>query len=113
MNGVSINGNILSNLPVPLFINLEDSLTIRPYQSAFFDQFGNLVQFLDALQLLPRAMFMIKELDSRYVYMSEPLRRAIHRGSESEVVGLTDFDLFPKIIAESFRQNDLFVLREG
>jgi AraC-like DNA-binding protein len=84
-----------------------------PYQSAFFGQFDDLVQFLDALQLLPRAMFMIKDLDSRYVYMSEPLRRAIHRGSESEVVGLTDFDLFPKIIAESFRQNDLLVLREG
>jgi AraC-like DNA-binding protein len=88
-------------------------LTIRQYQSAFFDQFDDLVQFLDALQLFPGAMFMIKDLDSRYVYMSEPLRRAIHRGSESEVVGLTDFDLFPKIIAESFRQNDLLVLREG
>ena len=54
-----------------------------PYQSAFFAQFDDLIQFLDALQLLPRAMFMIKDLDSRYVFMSEPMRRAIHRGSDS------------------------------
>ena len=113
MKSLSKNGNILSSLVPGRYAYWEDFLRKNAFQTAFFDQFDNLIQFLDALQLLPRAMFMIKDLDSRYVYMSEPLRRAIHRGPENEVVGLTDFDLFPKIIAESFRQNDLLVLREG
>ena len=53
---------------------------------------------------------MIKNLDYRYIYMSRALREAINLPPGQEVVGRTDFDLSPKIIAESFRQNDLLVL---
>ena len=71
------------------------------------------MQFLQALEHLPGALFMMKNLDSRYIYMSRALREAINLPPGQEVVGKTDFDLFPKIIAESFRQNDLLVFKNG
>jgi AraC-like DNA-binding protein len=82
-------------------------------QNAFFNEVADTTQLLQALEHLPGALFMIKDLDSRYIYMSRALREAINLAQGQEVVGKTDFDLFPKIIAESFRQNDLLVLRHG
>lgn len=79
----------------------------------FFQKIGEFSQILDVLQRLPGAMFMVKDLDSRYVYMSIKLREAIHQKSPQDVIGKTDFDLFPKMIAESFRQNDLLVFNHG
>lgn len=82
-------------------------------QDEFFQQVGDLRQMLDALDRIPGATFMIKNLDSRYIYMSRVLREAIHLRPGFEVVGRTDFDLFPKIIAQSFRENDLTVFKHG
>lgn len=82
-------------------------------QNAFFPQLGDFRQILDALECIPGAMFMVKNLDSRYIYMSRALKEAINLQYGQEVVGKTDFDLFPKIIAESFRQNDLLVFKHG
>lgn len=82
-------------------------------QNDFFPELGNFRQILDAIECIPGAMFMVKNLDSRYIYMSRALREAINLQHGQEVVGKTDFDLFPKIIAESFRQNDLLVFKHG
>ena len=79
----------------------------------FLPQVGDFRKILDALELIPGAMFAIKDLDSRYVYMSVALRNAIHINSSERVIGKTDFDLFPKIIAETFRQNDRLVFLSG
>jgi AraC-like DNA-binding protein len=82
-------------------------------QSDFFLHLGDFRQILDAIERIPGAMFMIKDLDSRYIYMSRGLREAIHLEPDFEVVGKTDFDLFPKMIAQAYRQNDLTVFRHG
>lgn len=79
----------------------------------FLSQVGDFRQILDALQRLPGSLFAIKNLDSRYIYMSSALRRVIQVHAANDVVGHTDFDLFPKIIAESFRQNDQLVFQHG
>lgn len=82
-------------------------------QDEFFQEIADTTELLFALEQLPGALFMIKNLDSRYLYMSRALRDAINLPPGQEVVGRTDFDLFPKIIAESFRQNDLRVFKHG
>lgn len=82
-------------------------------QTTFFHEVADTTQLLQALEHLPGALFMIKNLDSRYIYMSRALKEAINLQHGQEVVGKTDFDLFPKIIAESFRQNDLLVFKHG
>lgn len=79
----------------------------------FFEKVGDIRALLDALERIPGSLFMIKDLDSRYVYMSRGLREAIHLAPGVEVVGKTDFELFPRIIAQNFRENDLRVFREG
>ncbi len=83
------------------------------FQSEFLHEISNLGDMLDALGRIPGAMFMIKNCESRYIYMSRALSEAIHVVRSEEVVGKTDFDLFPRIIAEHFRQNDLLVIRDG
>jgi len=82
-------------------------------QSNFFEQIGDFSQILDVFERLPGALFMVKDLESRYIYMSALLRQAVHQKSPEDVIGKTDFDLFPKMIAESFRQNDLLVFLHG
>jgi AraC-like DNA-binding protein len=82
---------------------------LNPIQRHFFTTLADSRQMLDALDQLPGAMFMIKNLDSRYVFMSRALKEAIHLAPDFDVVGKSDFDLFPRIIAESYRQNDLLV----
>lgn len=82
-------------------------------QQQFFQSISSPMPIFGALETIPGAMFMIKNLDSRYIYMSQALRMAIHVPPGEDVVGKTDFDLFPKIIAEQFRQNDLLVFQNG
>lgn len=82
-------------------------------RSDFFEQLGSVREMLDVLERMPGSLFMIKDLDSRYVYMSRGLREAVHLAPEQQVVGKTDFDLFPKIVAQNFRENDQRVFREG
>lgn len=86
---------------------------MEPDRSDFFQRLGNARDLLDVLERMPGSLFMIKDLDSRYVYMSRALREAIHLDPGQEVVGKTDFDLFPRIVAQNFRENDLRVFREG
>lgn len=92
-------------------------MTIKPEQQAcqkrFFDNLNSGVEILDALQHLPDALFMIKDCDSRYIYMSNALQQAIHLPAGENIVGKSDYDLFPPIVAARFRQNDLLVLQEG
>jgi AraC-like DNA-binding protein len=82
-------------------------------QNEFLQRVADLRQILDPLDRIPGAMFMIKNLNSRYIYMSRALRQTIHLAPGFDVVGKTDFELFPKIIAQHFRQNDLQVFRHG
>lgn len=88
-------------------------MTANRLQKTFFDEVADTTQLLQALEHLPEALFMIKNRESRYIHMSRALREAINLPPEEDVVGKTDFDLFPKIIAESFRQNDLLVFKHG
>lgn len=81
--------------------------------TTFFRELADFQQILDALAKIPGTLFMIKDRQSRYVYMSSALVKAIHQRSPDDVIGKTDFDLFPKIIAESFQENDRIVFETG
>ncbi len=86
---------------------------MQPLEKELFANVADGRQVLDALDRIPGAMFMIKNVDSRYVYMSRALKEAIHLPAAFDVAGKTDFDLFPRIIAENFRQNDRQVFKSG
>ena len=80
---------------------------LQPVQRHFFASLADGREMLEALDQIPGAMFMIKNLDSRYVFMSRALKEAIHLTPGFDVVGKSDFEIFPRIIAESYRQNDM------
>jgi AraC-like DNA-binding protein len=107
------NGKILSPSHFSQSAGVATTMNSRMMKSGFLSQVGDFCQILDTLQRLPGTMFAIKDLESRYVYMSSSLCDAIHVRSQKEVVGCTDFHLFPRFIAEAFRQNDLMVFETG
>jgi len=85
----------------------------RDIQGGFFAEIGDFCEVLRAMEQSPDSMFMIKNRESRYIFMSRSLKEAIGLTAQQEVVGKTDYDLFPKIVAESYRQNDRLVLEQG
>jgi len=63
-------------------------------QSKVLQQISEFSQTLDVFERIPGAIFMVKDLDSRYIYMSILLREVIHQKSPEDVIGKTDFDFF-------------------
>jgi AraC-like DNA-binding protein len=70
-------------------------------------------ELLDPIGLIAGAMFFVKDAAYRYVAMSPATRAAIGLGDHESPLGRTDFDLFPPVIAESFRRNDRQVIEHG
>jgi PAS domain S-box-containing protein len=52
----------------------------------------------------------LKTPDGRYV-LANPNLQQIHRLTEAQIIGKTDFDLYPDAVAQIFRANDELVLR--
>jgi two-component system sensor histidine kinase/response regulator len=59
-----------------------------------------------------RAVIYVKSLDGRYVLVNRLFESLFH-ARRGDVVGKTDFDLFPQAMAEAFRANDERVLAAG
>jgi PAS domain S-box-containing protein len=54
----------------------------------------------------------VKDCDGKHLLVNECFRRLFHL-SEKEILGKTDFDVFPAEVAQIFRENDLKVIRTG
>ncbi|MCS6976929.1 MAG: PAS domain S-box protein [Gemmatales bacterium] len=54
----------------------------------------------------------LKDKQLRYVAVNRQTCQVLGR-SEDELIGKTDFDLYPAALAEKYRQDDLLVIREG
>ncbi|HEX7378485.1 MAG TPA: PAS domain S-box protein, partial [Pirellulales bacterium] len=59
-----------------------------------------------------RAVIYVKSVEGRYVLVNRLFESLFHV-RRAEVVGKTDFDLFPPALAEAFRANDARVLAAG
>lgn len=73
----------------------------------------DIAEILGPLGLIPGAMFFVKDIDYRYVVMSDDVRAGIGLAAGDDPLGRTDFDFFPPLIAESYRRNDRQVIEEG
>jgi PAS domain S-box-containing protein len=58
------------------------------------------------------AVIYMRDLDGRYMVVNREFERLFHLRRE-EIVGLTDYDLFPREMADSFRANDLQAASSG
>jgi PAS domain S-box-containing protein len=58
------------------------------------------------------AVIYMRDLNGRYMVVNREYERLFHLRRE-EIVGLTDYDLFPRDVADSFRTNDLWAASTG
>lgn len=57
------------------------------------------------------AVISLKGKDGRYMFINRQFEKVFHV-TQAQIIGKTDYDLFPKEIAHAFRKNDLKVLEE-
>jgi PAS domain S-box-containing protein len=58
------------------------------------------------------ACIYVKDMQGRYVHINRQFESVFHV-HRNEVIGKTDFDIFPKHLAEVFQRNDRTVLQSG
>ncbi len=63
------------------------------------------------VESLPQTIFR-KDLDGRFTFVNNRFCSAVKKSAQ-EVLGCTDFDFFPKELAEKYREDDLQVMRSG
>lgn len=81
--------------------------------ATFLARARDLCDVLGPIASLPGVMFFIKDAAFRYVAMSPAIREVIGLAADDDPAGRTDFDLFPPLIAASFRMNDRRVIEGG
>ncbi len=62
---------------------------------------------------LPRVSFFAKDAEGRIMRSNRTFRERLGMEREEDIVGCTDFELFPEGLAKSFRRDDLEVIRTG
>jgi PAS domain S-box-containing protein len=83
-------------------------------QEAFLDKAGG-PQLIDlVLEHVPANIYIfVKDAESRLVFVNRNFWRKLGLKDEDAIIGLTDFSLFPKAQAESYREDDHAVLESG
>lgn len=96
VGGLSSGALLMARLPPASFSTLADTRVL-----------------LDPIATIPGVMFFVKDVEYRYVAMSPTIREVIGLRPGDDPVGRTDFDLFPPLIAQRYRENDRLVIEEG
>jgi PAS domain S-box-containing protein len=84
-----------------------------PAKLGFFEKLASPSQLLDLLNHLPASYFFAKDLEGRFVHVNQALIEVLGLKSESEVIGKTDHDLFPREVANQYRKEDKIVIQSG
>jgi AraC-like DNA-binding protein len=81
------------------------------FQARFFMRHPNALSVMELFEYLPGAFFYAKDAESRYVKVNEAVLRAIFDLSEeSEILGRTDREFQPPVLAEAYLAEDRRVL---
>lgn len=72
-----------------------------------------LLGFDRMIDLLPRVSFFAKDVEGRLVRGNVHFLSRFDLKHESELIGKTDYDLFPKAMADNYRKDDHDVMQSG
>ena len=86
------------------------SKKVRKFSSWFNEMDCESEQLCQLFENIPGVSFFIKDSESRLLYMNEKFLPRIGLGSNEELYGKSDFDLFPPRLAEHFRRDDRLVM---
>ncbi len=98
-----------SGAPAP---DIAEIAAVRARLNASLEAIHERDQKLSAIIGFSPSALSLKTPDGRYALANPNLQR-IHRCSEEQIVGKTDFDLYPEDTARQFRANDQRVLDTG
>ena len=62
---------------------------------------------------VPHAQFFSKDIGGNFTAANENLIHDLGLSEESELIGLTDYDIYPKVIADVFHSDDQHVINSG
>lgn len=83
------------------------------YQRDFLSSLDHLGGMDVLFENLPNLSFFVKDAEGHFVMGNQSTARICGKRDPKDIVGLTDYDFFPKYIAERFRHDDLEVMRTG
>lgn len=81
------------------------------FKRAFLNSLDTLGGVESLFENFPNLSFWIKDLEGRFVTANQNSVKMCGGRQESDVIGRTDFDFFPKHTAEAFRRDDQSVVR--
>jgi AraC-like DNA-binding protein len=85
----------------------------RAEQLAFLDELEPGAHFTQLFGCLPDTNYFLKDAQGRFILVDPGFVAMLTRSSAEEVLGLTDFDFFPKEVAEKYVLDDQIVMSTG
>lgn len=82
-------------------------------QKEFYEAIGPIQQFHALYDRMPGVFFFAKDQHGRMIAASKGIVGRLGLKSEAELVGTTDYDHFPKHVADAFADDDQQVLETG
>lgn len=81
------------------------------FQHTFFGRLENPRSLGDLFAYLPEVYFYVKDSESRFVAANEPVYSMCGLTSEEQMIGRTDFDFFPRHLADRYVNEDRQVMQ--
>ena len=91
-------------------MNLSDRQRLQEH---FLKEIAEDSHFQVLFEHLPRVSFFAKDSEGRIMRANRTFRDRLELEEEEDIIGLSDFDLFPKGLADNFRRDDLKVMQTG
>jgi AraC-like DNA-binding protein len=82
------------------------------WRAQFLAEVGLLEAFQQVFEQLPEVFFFVKNERSQLICASGLMLRRFNLASDLEVVGTTDYDYFPRYIADGFVRDDQWVMHQ-
>jgi AraC-like DNA-binding protein len=83
------------------------------FRRAFLARTGSIEAAVELFNHLPGVFFFVKNARSQLVCASEPTLRHLNVARPADFAGSTDYDHFPRHIADNFVRDDQIVMRTG
>lgn len=93
--------------------NAQSTRSRRALRESFVERLGLRHQFHLLFDNIPGVYFFVKDKDSRMMFASQPMLLRLGLDDAFEIVGTTDYDYFPRHVADSFVRDDRRVMTSG
>jgi AraC-like DNA-binding protein len=83
------------------------------FRAEFFRRYPSLRAMIDLFDALPRALFYVKDTESRFVHLNRANQAIYGVSDEATLLGKTDRDFHPPALAEAYIAEDQRVMASG